>query len=45
MRTNDDIWFLEHEACGADRVAWEDEQEDSQVESNDREPELEDPRY
>jgi hypothetical protein len=45
MRTNDDIWLLEHEAWGADKLAWEDEQEDSQGETDDAETLPEDPRY
>ena len=45
MRTNDDIWLLEHEAWGADKLAWEDEQEDSQRETEDDEAAPEDPRY
>ena len=45
MRTNDDIWLLEHEAWGADKLAWEDEQEDSQGETDDGETPPEDPRY
>lgn len=45
MRTNDDIWLLEHEAWGADKLALEDEQEDSQGETDDAETPPEDPRY
>jgi hypothetical protein len=45
MRTNDDIWLLEHEAWGADKLAWEDEQEDPQGETDDVETPPEDPRY
>ena len=45
MRTNDDIWLLEHEAWGADKLAWEDEQEDSQRETENDEAGPEDPRY
>jgi hypothetical protein len=45
MRTNDDIWLLEHEAWGADRLARDDEQEDSQGEPDDAEAPPEDPRY
>jgi hypothetical protein len=44
MRTNDDIWLLEHEAWGADRLTWEDEQEESQDELDDAGPPPEDPR-
>jgi hypothetical protein len=45
MRTNDDIWLLEHEAWGADRLAREGEQEDSQSETDEAETPPEDPRY
>ena len=45
MRTNDDIWLLEHDAWGADKLAWEDEQEDPQGETDDAEALPEDPRY
>ena len=45
MRTNDDIWLLEHKAWGADKLAWEDEQEDPQGETDDAETPPEDPRY
>ena len=45
LRTNDDIWLLEHEAWGADRLAWEDEQENSQRETEDDQAPPEDPRY
>ena len=45
MRANDDIWLLEHEAWGADRVAWEDEQDDSRGETDESETPPEDPRY
>jgi hypothetical protein len=45
MRTNDDIWPLEHEAWGADQLPWEAEQEDSQGEIDDAETPPEDPRY
>jgi hypothetical protein len=44
MRTNDDIWLLEHEAWGADRLDWEDD-EDPREEQEDEEPVREDPRY
>jgi hypothetical protein len=45
MRTNDDIWLLEHEPWGADQLAWEDEGDDSQDEPDDAEPAPDDPRY
>jgi hypothetical protein len=44
MRTNDDIWLLEHEAWGADKLAWEDDEEPRE-EQEDEEPVREDLRY
>jgi hypothetical protein len=44
MQTNEDIWLPERDAWGADRLAWEDEQEEPQPEEA-QEPALEDPRY
>jgi hypothetical protein len=43
MRTQDDIWLPENQ-WGADRLAWEDDQEDSQ-DGEDEETPPEDPRY
>jgi hypothetical protein len=45
MRTNDDIWLPEHDAWGVDRLAWEDEQDDSPGEPDEPESVPEDPRY
>jgi hypothetical protein len=45
MRTNDDIWLLEHEAWGADKLDREDEQKDSQGETDGDETPPDDPRY
>jgi len=45
MRINDDIWLPERDARGADRLAWEDEQDDSQGEPDEPEAVPEDPRY
>ena len=45
MRTRDDIWLPDQENWGADRLAWEDEQEDSQGETDDGETPPEGPRY
>jgi hypothetical protein len=44
MRTQDDIWLPEQDQWGADRLAWEDDQEDSQ-DAEDQETPPEDPRY
>jgi len=41
----DDIWHPDQENWGADRLAWEDEQEDSQGETDHGETPPEDPRY
>jgi hypothetical protein len=45
MRTNDDIWLPEQDAWGVDRIAWEDEQDDSPPDHEDLEHAPEDPRY
>jgi hypothetical protein len=45
MRTNDDIWLPEQDAWGVDRIAWEDEQDDSRADHEDVEHAPEDPRY
>ena len=44
MRTNDDIGLLEHEAWGAEKLAWEDDEEPRE-EQEDEEPVREDLRY
>jgi hypothetical protein len=46
MRTNDEIWIPEQDAWGVDRIAWEDDQEDSPRDGEaPAEPPPEDPRY
>ncbi|HVD66863.1 MAG TPA: hypothetical protein VNB65_08205 [Gaiellaceae bacterium] len=45
MRTNDDIWLPGQDAWGVDRLAWEDDEDDSPGERDDAEPAPEDPRY
>ena len=46
MRTKDDIWLPEQDSWGADRLAWdEDEDEDPREDHEDDEPVREDPRY
>jgi hypothetical protein len=43
MRTHDDIWLPEQDQWGADRLAWEGDQEDSQ-DGEERATPPEDPR-
>jgi hypothetical protein len=43
MRTNDDI-LLQEDAWGADRLAWEDEEDEAQADQDEK-PAPEDPRY
>ena len=46
MRTKDDIWLPEQDTWGADRLAWdEDEDEDPREDHEDDELVREDPRY
>jgi hypothetical protein len=44
MRTKDDIWLPEQDTWGADRLAWEDD-EDARDDHEHEDPALEDPRY
>jgi hypothetical protein len=48
MRTNDDIWIPERDASGIDRLAWEDDQDGTPPEDDERAGPArvpDDPRY
>lgn len=45
MRTNDDIWEVEQDRWGVDRVPWEEEEGESVPDADESTEAPEDPRY